>query len=174
MAGLSTKYIENLIKTIMLDSRNFIGVLSCDMFLRMTKIKKINLSPGKGIILNLSSSNHPGSHWVAIYLNSDDIVEFFDSFGLHCFDSNILEAFDDQKLRVIDFKKRLQHEESQFCGYYCVAWLLCREVNISSDIFGSFFNEKNLMQNDHICTEIIKTFIEMRAEELIKEYNGKR
>ena len=74
MAALSTKYIENLIKTIMLDSRNFIGVLSCDMFLRMTKIKKINLSPGKGIILNLSSSNHPGSHWVAIYLNSDDIL----------------------------------------------------------------------------------------------------
>ena len=163
MPGLSSKYIDNLMKISMLDSRNFIGVLSCDIFLSMTKNGKINLSPGKGMILNLSSSNHPGSHWVAIFLSSNGIVEFFDSFGLDCFDIKILEAFEDQKLRVINFEEKLQHQDSQFCGYYCIAWLLCREVNISSSIFASFFNDKKLIYNDRICTEIIKNFIELRG-----------
>ena len=163
MPGLGSKYIDNLMKNSILDSRNFIGVFSCDIFLHMTKNGEINLSPGKGIILNLSSSNHPGSHWVAIFLNADGIAEFFDSFGLDCFDIKILQAFEDQKLRVINFEKRLQHQDSQFCGYYCIAWLLCREVNISSNMFASFFYDKKLMNNDYVCIEIIKNFIELRA-----------
>ena len=84
MEGLSSKYINSLMKICTLDYKNFIGVLSCDVFLNMTKNGKINLSPGQGIILNLSSSNHPGSHWVAVFVNTNGVGEFFDSFGLHC------------------------------------------------------------------------------------------
>ena len=80
MSGLSSIYIENLMKICILNIKKFIGVLSCDIFLNMTKNDKIKLSPGQGIILNLSSSNHPGSHWVAIFTNANGDAEFFDSF----------------------------------------------------------------------------------------------
>ena len=71
-------------KICILDCKNFSGVMSCDVFLEMIKNGKIKLSPGQEIILNLSSSNHPGSHWVAIFVKNNGDVEFFDSFdALH-------------------------------------------------------------------------------------------
>ena len=162
MEGLSSKYINSLMKICTLDYKNFIGVLSCDVFLNMTKNGKINLSPGQGIILNLSSSNHPGSHWVAVFVNTNGVGEFFDSFGLQCFDSKILEAFQLHNLRIINFEKTLQHPDSHFCGFYCVAYLLCREVGISRDMFTTFFHHKDLLKNDHTCIEIIQNFVRIR------------
>ena len=161
--GLSSKYIDNLMKICTLDYKNFIGALSCDIFLNMIKNGKIKPSPGQGFILNLSSSNHPGSHWVALYINSNGIGEFFDSFGLSCFDSKILEAFQLQNLRVINFEKTLQHPDSYFCGFYCVAYLLCREVGISRDTFAAFFHHKQLLKNDYTCVEIIQNFVRIRG-----------
>ena len=128
----------------------------------MTKNGTIKLSPRQGIILNLSSSNHPGSHWVAVYVNVNGVGEFFDSFGIGCFDSNILEAFQTQNLKVVNFEKTLQDQNSYFCGFYCVAYLLCREVGISRDTFTSFFQDKQLLKNDDTCIEIIKNFVRIR------------
>ena len=162
MPGLSSKYINNLMKICILDCKNFSGVMSCDVFLEMIKNGKIKLSPGQEIILNLSSSNHPGSHWVAIFVINNGDVEFFDSFGLSCFDDKILEALHLQNLNIINFEKTLQHQDSNFCGFYCVAYLLCREVGISRDTFTSFFQDKQLLKNDDTCIEIIKNFVRIR------------
>ena len=162
MPGLSTKYIDNLMKICTADDEKFKGVLSCDIFLKMVKTNGIKLLPGHSLILNLSSSNHPGSHWVAIFLNGNGILEFFDPYGMACYDINILEAFEIQKHTVVSFKKKLQHQDSIFCGFYCIAWLLCREINISNDKFASFFYCQKLKKNDDICIEIIKKFIELR------------
>lgn len=162
MPGLSNKYIDNLMKICVLNNENFKGVLSCDIFLRLVKSGRLKLFPGQGLILNLSSSNHPGSHWVCTFLNENGTLEFFDSFGMDCYDRNILQTFKLLKHTVVNFKKKLQHQDSIFCGFFCIAWLLCREVNISNDRFHSFFYEKNLKKNDDICIEIIKKFIELR------------
>ena len=163
MSGLSSIYIENLMKICILNIKKFIGVLSCDIFLDMTKNDKIKLSPGQGIILNLSSSNHPGSHWVAIFTNADGDAEFFDSFGVALFDSKIIEALQLQNLKVVNFEKMIQDQNSIFCGFYCVAYLLCREVNISRNEFATFFYDNDLLKNDYRCIEIIQNFVRIRG-----------
>lgn len=157
MPGLSTYYLQNLMQICSFDPNTFKGVLSCDNF--YLKVKDINLSPSDRYIINLSSSNHKGSHWIAILVNANNKVEYFDPYGLDCFDSYIRKAFEEQEITIETFKKTIQNPSSEFCGLYCVAYLLCRELNISKSTFASFFHENNIIQNDMICVEVIKDII---------------
>ena len=158
MSGLSSEYIKRLMNLCTFDEDSFVGVFSCDNFYRT--IKKCPLKVGERYIINLSSSNHGGSHWVVVLVNSKDSVEYFDSFGLTCFDSYILHAL---KGKSIDsFDKQIQHPHSQWCGLYCILYLLCREVNISKKLIASLFDDDALLENDAICLDIILTFIQMR------------
>ena len=159
MAGLSTSYLWNLMKICSFDPKTFKGVFSCDNFYQ--KVKGINPTPGDQYIINLSSSNHSGSHWVAIQINSLQEADYFDSYGLDCYDNFIRKAFEEQRITLNSFNKTIQDPSSQFCGLYCVAYLLCRELNISKHTFASFFHDEELLKNDLICVEIIKDIIKI-------------
>ncbi len=54
----------------------FLGVLPCDYLLKTP----LNNLPAM-VIFNTDPSTEPGQHWVAIYINSDGVSCFFDSFG---------------------------------------------------------------------------------------------
>lgn len=58
-------------------AKGFKGVYAID------EINKILVSDKVGVVLNLDPSNKPGSHWVALYIDSkgDKSVEYYDSFG---------------------------------------------------------------------------------------------
>ena len=159
MSGLSTHYLWNLIKICSFNPNTFKGVFSCDNFYMKIKERHLNLSPGDRCIINLSSSNHSGSHWIAIQVNTPHEAEYFDPYGLDCFDSFIKKAFEEQNITVDTFKKTIQDPSSQFCGLYCVAYILCRELDISKCTFASFFDDNELLINDIICVEIIKDII---------------
>ena len=161
MTGLSTSYLLNLMKICRFDPKNFKGVFSCDNFHQKVKEKCIIPTPGDQYIINLSSSNHRGSHWVAIHINSHQEADYFDSFGLDCYDNFIKTAFEELRIAFTSFNKTIQDPSSQFCGLYCVAYLLCRELNISKHTFASFFHDKKLLKNDQICVEIIKDIIKL-------------
>ena len=160
MTGLDTDYLRNLMKICSLDRNNFNGVFSCDNFYLKAKEGQINLSPGNRYIINLSSSNHQGSHWVAIQINTPHEAEYFDSYGLQCFDDFIKRALEEKNITIQTFKKTIQDPLSQSCGFFCIAYLISREVNISKTEFATFFSSKNLIDNDRIAIQIIKTFIE--------------
>ena len=160
MSGLTTEYLQNLMKICSFDPNAFKGVFSCDNF--YIKVKDCHiLSPGDAYIINLSSSNHSGSHWVAVHVNTPQEVEYFDPYGLDCFDNFIKKAFEEQNITISTFKKTIQDSSSQFCGLYCVAYLLCRELYISKPTFASFFDDNELFKNDIICVEIIKDIIKI-------------
>ena len=159
MSGLSTHYLQNLMKICSFNPNAFKGVFSCDKF--YLKVKDINLSPGDRYIINLSSRNHSGSHWVAMQVNTPQEVEYFDPYGLECFDNFIKKAIQEQNVMISTFKKTIQDPSSQFCGLFCVAYLLCRELDISKSTFASFFEENKLLKNDIICVEIIKNIIKI-------------
>ena len=159
MSGLSTYYLQNLMKICSFNPNTFKGVFSCDNFYLKVKERDINLSSGDRYIINLSSSNHSGSHWVAIQVNSPQKAEYFDPYGLECFDNFIKRTFEEQNITISTFKKTIQDPSSQYCGLYCVAYLLCRELDISKCTFASFFDDNELLINDIICVEIIKDII---------------
>ena len=161
MSGLSTYYLQNLMKICSFNPKTFKGVFSCDNFHQKIKERYSNFSPGDRYIINLSSSNHSGSHWVAIQVNTPHEAEYFDPFGLDCFDNFIKKGLEDQNITISAFKKTIQDPSSQFCGLYCVAYLLCRELDISKSTFASFFHDNELLKNDIICVEIIKDIIKI-------------
>ena len=86
-----------------------------------------------GFIVNTDTGNLPGRHWLAFYYTSEDISEFFDSYG------HSPEHF--------PFESSLQGRTSDVCGQYSLYYLLdrCRGVSMKT-IVDQFGNNKE--END--------------------------
>ena len=117
MPGYTNHYIEKLMYKISTKPDHFKGVHACDIFLDKVNKKKLLLKEKSCFIINLSSSNHGGSHFVCLLVMPGKVIEYFDSFGLPLFDSNISKALTSFKVEI--FTKTIQDISSQFCGLYC-------------------------------------------------------
>ena len=161
MAGLTNGYIQQLMWNISPQPLKFKGTYPCDVFLASVKENKGNFQKGDCYIVNLSSSNHQGSHFVCLYLTSKNKVEYFDPMGLSMhIDSNISQAINISGLGTSELAKKIQDDASQFCGLFCVSYLLCQQVGMSVDDFGKLFVKENLIRNNRIVLEVVKIFIE--------------
>ena len=153
MKGLKNIYVQNLGHHCL---RKFCGVFACDM------ISTVKLERGNSVIVNLSKSDKPGSHFVAIYrLTDSGNYLYFDSYGLKCWNEDLLNYFKDQDLHhIIYSNRRIQSWiGSYFCGYFCIAALIYLELGKSMFEFHNLFNNIDLRLNDEICTKIIKSHI---------------
>ena len=152
MFGLRNDYLNKISVRVLNNKKCWQGVFSCDKFKRCT------LQNNQAYICNLSASSaiSGGSHYVAISIK-DDRIYYFDSFGVECYDVNILENMKKSGKKVYHSNMRIQSKDSLFCGYFCLAFLLLSEMYpnpISS--LKSCFNKKNLIKNEFICINIIK------------------
>lgn len=113
--------LKNILKHIKI----FKGVFPCD------KIPIIKKFPSV-IIVNTDKSNSSGKHWVSLYFKNKNTCEYFDSFGLP-----INNKYIKKYLIKLNYKKyvynRIQFQKlnSKLCGYYVVAFVLCKNKNIS-------------------------------------------
>ena len=119
IGGLSNAYVHKLMKAISNKPEDFKGVYPCDIFLEKIRRSYENIKPGHCFIINLSSSNHEGSHFVCLIVNSNNIADYFDSYGLQSIDINIKKALDISGIMAKPFEKQIQHLTSQFCGIFC-------------------------------------------------------
>ena len=123
--------------------------------------KKGKLKKGDCYIINQSASNHSGSHFVAVFITSKTTAEYFDSYAIpFSIDKNLVEAFDIGKLDIQQFEKTIQSPKSQFCGIFCIAYLLSKQIDMKTEVFANLFAKENLLKNDKIALEIVKTFIQ--------------
>ena len=123
----------------------------------LDKIKnlKINERP-IGLILNLDYAYQPGSHWVAVYLEENNKVTYFDSFGFPNFNQYFLNFLKINKVNEIIFNKfQLQSINSQTCGAYCVLFLKMRCHGYSLNDFMKLFSN-NKENNDNIASLILE------------------
>ena len=117
MPGFTNNYIETLMYKITTRPKLFMGVFPCDLFLKNVNADKNLLRAGNSFIINLSSSNHSGSHFVSVSIMPGKVIEYFDSFGIPSIDSNINRAL--TSFKIVAFKKTIQNASSQLCGLYC-------------------------------------------------------
>ena len=73
MAGLSNLFLERFLFPL---CKNFIGTFAVD-----TLPSNLWNTPCSAIV-NLSMSNHPGSHFIAIFINKHNYLCYFDSYAL--------------------------------------------------------------------------------------------
>ena len=160
--GLSTVELQQLMTFCSIYPEEFFGVQPCDIFLKNAKQKKF--STRSRHIINLSSSNHSGSHWICVMLKSKKAY-YFDSYGQKCYDKNILKVFEEMDIELFYNDIKIQHDQSTHCGYFSVARLLCDEVGMCHEQFIKLFNLKYLDLNDHISVSIIKEFVDGKYQQ---------
>lgn len=148
--GLSNEYVEKLCKQIIVNHR-FYGVYPCDIQPKPNKSKVYSL------IFNTGDSTSPGEHFIAIYV-TPKCFYYFDSFGLKPADNNIKNFIDLNKgnRRLILSRRRVQSNTSNFCGYFCTAFLLSKDRSVHT--FNRSFSTNDLQKNDgKVVYFIIKT-----------------
>lgn len=95
-------------------------------------------------VINTHTRAEVGEHWLAFYYDINKICYFFDSFGLSPYFYRLINFIKNTSYDFTYNMKRLQGD-SDYCGYYCVLFLLyvCMD---KLDIFFLIFNsssEKN-------------------------------
>ena len=147
--GLRSDYLQDLSENYV---KNFKNVLPCDLF------KQSVVGCGESYICNLSNSKSKGSHFVALQIKKNGVI-FFDSYGLQCTNKDILQKLNDIGFNEITYcTKCVQSLFSEFCGFFCLAFLIFTE-NKSVESFLDLFDENDLEKNDTICINIIKEHI---------------
>ena len=158
MPGLTNLFVEKTMKKISNHPEKFKGVMACDLFLSYMK-NSTTLSPKDCFIINLSSSDHRGSHFICIFLDTSTSAEYFDSFGIESFDKNINKAMNYHGIKITHFRQRIQDISSDFCGLFCIGYLLWRQSGLSKTKFSSLFHTEKHFINNKIISELIQLFI---------------
>ena len=131
----------------MRDIHGFIGVYSSD------NIKDPSSSPSY-IIINFSSSNSPGSHFITI-LFIEGVCMYFDPLNLSYIPDEICNYMHKNSDHVYRIDITIQHPLSGFCGFYCLFPIILHVNNFSLyDSFHRVFKMPSL-ENDYKCIEIV-------------------
>lgn len=142
------KYIISLDNTM---SRAVRGVYASDM------LPIYNFSRNIGLIANTDESSAPGQHWIAIFIPSEGLPEFFDPLAYD--PTHYLTHFEDFLVnRGPTYKyntQKIQSDTSSNCGLFCIYFLYFRSRNVSfKDILKSF--SLRLNENDNKLITFIR------------------
>jgi len=108
---------------------NYIGTFPAD-FLKYLPDK---LPREFGFIMNLDKSDKPGSHWVAVYIDTlhNNSIEYYDSFGREPskdFMKQIKKLIDriepNTYLKMKINRIQDQNVNTSNCGFFCMRWIL--------------------------------------------------
>ena len=111
------------------------------------------------LIVNIDNSSMKGSHWLAIGI-FEDRIEIFDPLGFEilnwpripCYLLSFLHKF--SQTRVIYLSKRIQSNNSVLCGYYCINYIVFRQISSWKKIQNFFDN--NTSKNDSLLIKFFK------------------
>lgn len=131
--GLYNTQIEKMMKPF--HKYGFKGVISADEMSKL--IPHIRKGEKISFIMNLDKSTQPGSHWVAVYLDPNESLEYYDSFGREppeSFNKDILflinKIHPDVYLKYKVNKIIDQSSTSKNCGFFAMKFLLDRYKGI--------------------------------------------
>ena len=141
-----------------MNTLQILNVLKCDSFTKsvFTDVLPSDRLPNqiqkrpRGFILNVDTSNAPGTHWISIYITADGKGEFFYSYGEppEFYSRNFSSKFTWNE-------KASQSQWSRVCGQYCLFYALHRSRNIPmSTIVNMFTQYKDW--NDSLVRDFIR------------------
>lgn len=150
--GLTNKYLEEL--GVKLLPNSFLGVYPCDL---QPVVKKSTFS----VIFNTDKSKGLGKHFVAIFANGNEII-YFDPFGEKVTNKDILKFLDDnvKNRKFYCNCTQVQADESNFCGYFCLSFLLSMYKHKSYSKFMKIFDLNHLLKNNKIVTNYLLKHID--------------
>ena len=140
--GLSSKKIKKILNC----SKSFVGCYASDQ-LETLSISSFPVF----LIVNTDEQNGDGLHWMALYISKRSI-ELFDSLGMihrKLLPRGILNFIHRFSVsRKFKCNRRIQPENSILCGFYCILFVMLRQLTNYKSIKSKF--SKNLAENDTI------------------------
>ena len=132
-------------KTVML---GFQGVRAADQLPQ-------RLQTGQSLIINNHDAGEAGQHWMALYQNSADTLEMFDSGGKPPEYYNLQDKLPNAKQTIYN-QVKLQGT-SDVCGVYCLYYLFYKSrghptSKIVDDLFSKDWNNNDLQLIERIKT----------------------
>ena len=74
-----------------------------------------------GFIVNTDTSNLPGQHWIAVYINQSEI-QVFDPLGFY-YPALLVNTLMRMNTNVVFNRIRCQPPNTTICGQCCLLWL---------------------------------------------------
>ena len=111
-------------------------------------------------IINLDTHIGPGTHWIA-YRNGDKYAEYFDSFGLKM-PFEISDYPSTSGKQIIYSGDEIQERDSVLCGYWCLYYLLERQMGTPTCILRVIHNAKFNMNEQSVNYRFIIEYFETK------------
>ena len=96
----------------------------------------------RAYVINLDEYSDIGTHWVALYVNNNDVT-YFDSFGVEHIPKEI-KTFIDRSLSITTNIFRIQAYDSIVCGYFFIGFINFMLVGKTLTEFTNLFPPNNL------------------------------
>lgn len=110
---------------------NYLGTFAMD------QIPVTQLRPAY-MVINTHPANRRGQHWIAMVLGHNDVIEYFDSFGMLPPRGGIRSYLNENSREWLFSDKTLQHPQSVSCGPFCCVFLYLRSRRCT---FREFLNQ---------------------------------
>jgi len=147
---MKTKEIHDALSKLLIPSSVlFLGVVPKDLVPDFHSVTRVPAC----IVVNTDPSTKPGEHWVAVYRESPNSIEFFDSYGLPP------EAYNFSFSATHFNTKCIQSLNSSVCGHYVIYYLYLRMLGHSLNRIQSAFSVSDLKWNDQQVLRWIKKHV---------------
>ena len=98
-------------------------------------------------VINLDEYSHIGTHWVALWVN-DNNVTYFDSFRVEHIPKEIKKLIANKNIKQNIF--RIQAYDSIMCGYFCIRFTNYILKGKTLTEYTNLFSPNNFKKNDDI------------------------
>ena len=105
-------------------------------------------------IINLDEYSGIGTHWVAMYVQINDVT-YFDSFGVEHIAKQIRTFIGNKNIEKNIF--RIQAYDSIMCGYFCIGFIDSMLAEKTLTEFTNLFSTNNFKKNDDIILNYFMT-----------------
>lgn len=137
-------------------SKYFGGVFAADKAFRNIK------SYPKAFIVNTDPSDEPGEHWLRVWFNNDESVEFYDSYAMPPrYYSKDIQRFVRRPI-LQDIPWALQERDSRTCGDYALYFLMMRAKGHHIPSTMKQFSRQDYVNNSLKVVRHIKRFIKRK------------
>lgn len=130
----------------------FTAVCACD------QLELLKEHDSFAIIVNNEPSTENGMHWICFFKDSDkNVIEFFDSYAMNItfYPKSVLNFCNKQATHIRFSKAQFQSNLSDYCGHYCLWFLIHRYLTGSFQGAINKFSNNDLIGNDII----VKNFV---------------
>ena len=98
-------------------------------------------------VINLDEYSDIGTHWVALYVQNNDVT-YFDSFGVEHNSKEIRTFISNKNIKTNIF--RIQAYDSIVCGYFCIGFIGFMLAGKTLTEYANLFSPNSFKKNDCI------------------------